>query len=492
MRRRGRRGASESTKTGQTSATAKAQIGAALAESAAGRKIPDHELSVLGFGNVTRYFDLDEPLNGPSVIFRRVYPYAGFMRGYSATDSTGAAQDPSAATATGVSDPTTALYPVTRMAWDFQTDVWPVLSNLFSSGTGTRSTVSINEFIRYQAMLLDAYSRAMTPVIINHLVYHFDWTQVAPFSGVVPKFLYDLATNLDATDVGLAETWLPLLKRFDNKIAFPHMIAETKRMLTPMLSVDLHGRLQVPMRYDPSTVTSSAIVASLILLLDYIDVNISSAAAVFASFLPFPMSEMDPWSFEPSPVIDVDRDSGWFNSGVEDYDDFGDTGDPTIDKATMCDEAETDSCLLYTRHMQPIWAEIKMATIFALTDDITDDEFQLITPHRYYTTILLDDSFDSFAYDGTQILAASVGFRYLEYVNCRYASTDVDYGTQKPGMTGAEVAKLPLYRLMRLESGYVWSLNVLKTITSQMAGSSIRELRFAIRQAVYEGIAVGM
>jgi hypothetical protein len=476
----------------QSSPTIKAQIGASLAEEAIGRKIPDHELSVLGFGNVTRYFDLDEPLNGPSVVFRRMLPYAAFCRGYSNVDSTGASQDETAAVSTATSDPTTALYPVTRMAWDFQTDVWPVLSNLFSSGTGTRSTVSINEFIRYQAMLLTAYSEALTPVIINHLVYHFDWTQIAPFSGVVPKFLYDLADNLDATDVGLAETWLPILKRFDTKIAFPHMIAEVKRMLTPMLSIDLHGRLMIPLNFDPSTITTAGLAPLIIELLDYIDVNISSASAVFTSFLPFPMSEMDPWGFTPAPAIDVDRDSGWFNSGVDLTATFGDTGDPTIDQHMVCDEAAGDTCILYSRHMQPIWSEVKMSSIFRLTDDVTDDEFQLITPHKYYSAILIDDSFDSFAYDGTQILAASIGFRYLEFINCRFASTDVDYGTHKPGMTGTELAYNPLVRLMRIETGYVWSLTVLKAITTQMAGSSIRELRYALKQAVYEGVRIGL
>jgi hypothetical protein len=473
------------------SSTMRSQIGASLAETVAGRTIPDHELNVLGFGNVTRFFDLDEPSNGPSVVFRRIYPYAAFFQGFSATDSTGAAQDTGAATDTSVSDPTTALYPVTRMAWDFQTDVWPVLANLFASGTGSRSTVSINEFIRYQSMLILAYQYALTPIIVNHLAYHFDWSKVAPFSATVPRFIYDLASNLDASDVGLAETWLPVLRRFDNKIAFPHIVAEVKRMLTPMLSVDLNGRMHVPIVYDPATATSATVIASIVELLDYLDVTLSQSAPVFASFLPFPISDMDPWGFAPVPVIDVDRDSGWFNSGVKSYTTFGDTNDPAINTTTMCDEAETDTALFYTRHTQPIWAEIKMTTIFRLTDDVTDDEFQLITPHRYFAASLLDDSFDSFSYDGTQILAASVGFRYLEHVNCRYASTDVDYGTQKPGLMGAELGYLPLIRIMRLETAYIWSLDVLKVITAQMAGASIRELRYAIKSAVYSGVLEG-
>jgi hypothetical protein len=473
------------------SSTSRAQVGASLAETAIGRVLPDHELNVMGFGNVTRFFDLDEPSNGPSVVFRQVLPYASFIQGFSATDSTGAAQDVGSAYDVGVSDPTTALYPVTRMAWDFQTDVWPVLANLFSSGTGSRSTVSINEFIRYQAMLLLAYKNVLTPIIINHLTYHFDWKAVAPFTETVPRFLYDLANNLDATDVGIAETWLPVLKRFDNKIAFPHMIAEIKRIMTPMLSIDLNGRVHVPIPYNPAVATSASILPSVIELLDYLDVTLATAAPVFASFLPFPMAEMAPWDFPSSPAIDVDRDSGWFNSGVADFSTFGDTTDPTINKTLMCDEAANDTALFYTRHTQPIWSEIKMASIWRLTDDATDDEFQLITPHKYQPASLLDDVFDSFSYNGATITSASVGFRYIEHINCRFASTDVDYGTQKPGLMGAELGYLPLVRIMRLETSYVWSLGVLKVITAQMAGASIRELRFAIKEAVYAGVLEG-
>jgi hypothetical protein len=174
--------------------TDRAQSSATISEAIAGRAIPDHELSVLGIGNVNRYFDLDEPSNGPSVVFRMIQPYAAFVNGFSDVDSTGASQDVNAAVDVSTADPTDALYPVTRMAWDFQTDVWPILTNLFTSGTGSRPTVSINEFIRYQSMLLQAYSYILSPVIINYLTYHFDWTKVAPFTGAVPKFMYDLAT----------------------------------------------------------------------------------------------------------------------------------------------------------------------------------------------------------------------------------------------------------------------------------------------------------
>jgi hypothetical protein len=470
-----------------TSPTDRAQVSATLSEAIAKRKIPDHELNVLGYGNVVRRFDLDEETNGPSLMFRIVAPYAAFCFGFTEGDISD--QDTTAATNVGTADPTTALYPVTSMATAFSEDVWPILDNLFSSGTGTRPTISVNEVIRYQAMLIDAYSYCLVPIMINYLTYHFDWSKVAPFTGNVPRFLYTIAANLEATDVGLADTYLPLLRRFENKIAFPLILEEAKRMMTPMMSVDLHGRLQVPVRQDPSTAVSSDIVTKVTAYLDYLDDVLVDTSAVLTSFLPFPMAQLDPWNFTPDPIIDVDRDSGWFNSGVKTVSTFGDTGDPVIDSTTLCDEATGDKCVYYTRHTQPVWAEIKLATIFGLTDDVTDDEFQLLTPHQYFKAIVVDDAFDTFEYDGTQILAASVGFRYLEYVNCRYASTDVDYGTMKPGLMGAEISKFPIDRLMRIETSYIFSLPILKQVVANMAGSSVRELRYTIRYLVSEGIA---
>jgi hypothetical protein len=294
---------------------------------------------------------------------------------------------------------------------------------------------------------------------------------------------------MDATDVGMAERWLPLMKRMENLVIFPRILEETKRMLTPMMSVDLHGRLQVPIRMNPSTATSASVTAVVEAYLDYLDDVLVNTSDVLTSFLPFPMSNMDPWNFIPDPIVDVDRDSGWFNSGVKTISTFGDTNDPVIDVTTLCDEAETDACIYYTRHTQPIWSEIKMATIFRLTDDVTDDEFQLITPHKYGNIILVDDAFDTFVYDGTQILAASVGFRYIEYANSRYASKDVDYGTMKPGLMGAEVSRFPIDRLMRIETSYMTSLPVLKEVVANMAGSSVRELRYTIKYLVTEGVA---
>jgi hypothetical protein len=273
------------------------------------------------------------------------------------------------------------------------------------------------------------------------------------------------------------------MKRMENKIMFPRIIAEVKRMMTPMLSVDLHGRLQIPSYWDTDTVLSD--ISSLLdSLLTYIDGTLTSAGNLFASFLPFPFKASQPWDFSPIPLIDVDRDSGWYNSGCKDVDVFGDTGDPDKYGHLTVDEAGTDKCLFFTRQIQPIWSEVRMATIFRLTDDIADDEFWLITPHRYRKVVLIDDSFDIFEYDGTDVTSANLGYRYLPFANTRYATDKVMQGMQKPGSSGALINKESLDRMVRLDASYLFNVEILKTVAMIAAGSSIRELRFTIRSLV--------
>jgi hypothetical protein len=480
--------------TENRSVTQRAQVSTTLAEAVAGRDVPDHELTVLGWSNIARRFDLDEPKNGPNVVYSIIKPMYGFIQGYSA--STISAQDVSAATDVSVADPTTALYPITPFAGYFETDVWPILTALFSSGTGQRSTVTINEFVRYNAMLMLSYAICLTPVMINRLTFHYDWTKVFPFSDVVPTHLYQMAENWDASDVGLATTWLPIMKRFENKIAFPRMIAEIKRMLSPMLSVDLNGRLQVPLIAHPATEAGTTWATYVESYLDYIDVKLADAGSVIATFLPFPMKEMAPWDMPIAPVIDVDRDTGWWNSNVKNFSTFGDTGDPDFDDALIFYDASgatmVDSNIPFTRHAQLTWAELKMASLWRLIYHIADNTFYLMTMHKYENRIIIDDVFDYFEWDGTQILAASDGFRYIDFANSRFASKDVDFGVQKPGLQGAEVSREPIERMMRLETSYLSNLEILKLVTATMAGASLRELRYTIANLVYAGLKVGI
>jgi hypothetical protein len=461
---------------------------------AAGLSLADHDLTVMGTANITRRFDLDEPTNGPSIIWRTVFPYLGLIQGFSATDPDGISSgDTTAATDTTVTDPTTDLYPITPMATIMLEDVWPVIANLLASGTGNRSTVSDSEWVRYNAMLFQSYLLLMGVKQINNLTYHFDWSKVYPFTDMTPSYLYDLAATFDATDVGLAETWLPLMKRFETKIAFPRMVQEFKRMLAPMLSVDFNARIQVPMPFDinDENNTSAALQARVIELLDYLDGPLAATGAVLTSFLPFPMSFSAPFDLPIQPIIDLDRDTGWWNSGCMNFAAFGDTTDPsTSDSLTFYNASggEYNQVVWYTRHTQPVWAELKTATIWKRDYDVVDDVFRMISLHHMGNILIPDDAGDVFRFDGASIASSSVGYKYIDFANSRYTQNFEPWGVMKPGFLGAEFGLSSFLRLLRIDTNYGFSLQTLKEITQEMTGGSLRELRAALQVQIGQSV----
>jgi hypothetical protein len=397
-------------------------------------------------------------------------------------------QDWAAATNTA-STADAALYPITPFATAMIEDVWPIVSNLLASGTGNRATVSASAWVRYNSMLFASYLYLGGILTINRLAYHFDWTKVFPFTENVPSNIYALAQTFDATDVGIAERWLPYIKRFETKIAFPRMVEEFKRMHTPMYSVDFNGRLLVPMTFDINDGQDAASVELLVRgWLDYIEGPLAATGATLTSFLPFPMSASMPWDLPITPVIDLDRETAWWNTGVSRIDPFGDTGDPLSNQCPMfvltVSTGVSNEVIWHSRHTQPTWAEIKRAGVYLVNDNTLDNTFMLLGMHQMDNIIIPDDSGDSFRYDGTAVTSASVGYPYVDFANTRYFDNEVFWGVMRPGMLGAEFARGPYLRMMRLETGYQFSLSTLKMITQTMTGASLREIRATIYGAV--------
>jgi hypothetical protein len=465
-----------------------------MAEAAINRSVPDHDLTVLGLSNVNRAFVIADPTNGPAAIFRRVYPFIGMTYGWSSTGITD--QDPGAATDTALAADA-VLYPITWYAKYVESDLWPVLENLFSSGTGQRYSVTLAEFVRYNAMIYRAHSTLMTVMQVNHLAFHFDWKQVTPFTSNVPNYMYDMATSLDATDVGLASRWLPLIRRFETKIMFPRIIDDVKRMYSPMMSIDLNGRLLVPVYDMPlNGQDADSIEATVTDLLNYIEVELARASALFQSFLPFPSGPSRPFDLNPTPSIDIDRESGWSNSGIRNFPAFGDTGDPVPLLANQFEIAGTatpnpdyTNLLYFTRHTQATWAELRLATVWELIVNTVDNDFRLMSPHQYAEAYIVDDEGTIFEYNGQYIDYTSNGWRYAQYIGSRYTFGGIPQGMQIPGFVGAEIGHDPYRRMVRQQVQYDWNLEVLKLISQQMAGASIRELRLAIQQAVVAGVS---
>jgi len=493
------------------SSTSRSQMSSAVRSGISGITPGDHELSVLGVGNVTRRFDLDEPTNGPSIVVRWVAPCAGITLGWSAdSDPSGSVQDWTSAVDVTVAKPSEVpLYPITPYAAAFADDVWPVLQNLFSSGTGQRSLVSLGEFVRYQSMMAEAYQSLLYPLMLNHLCYHMDWTKVFPYTGIVPSWLYDYTTSMNANDVGIASFWLPLLKRMDTKVLFPRLVNDIKRCFRICQSVDLNGRIRMAI---PATIDMNMgyqqVGPRVRELLDYVEGNVDMAriSATINTFLPFPMALADPWNFGADPVLDVHLETAAYNSGCHMQDIFGDTGDPTWKDTLMLttlggswdgsdpltSKLTTKPAIFYSGTPQPTWAELRLASFYELVEfELLDDVFRLISLHGWGNIALVDDAFDIVSWQGQAVNPSGVAYRYSDYTNCRFSYGDIDYGTMKPGLTGVEILCGPLLRMARVDVHWMFHLATLKGISIQLTGASLRELRSSISGLVLGDISRG-
>ena len=498
-----------SKRSGVPNATSRSQISAAVRSGISGIAPGDHELSVVGVGNVNRRFDLDEPTNGPSIMLRWVAPCAGINLGWSTDpDPSGSKQDWDAAVDVTVDKPSDVpLYPITPYAAAFADDVWPIVRNLFTSGTGQRAQVSLGEFVRYQAMISEAYQMLCYPLMINHLCYHMDWSKVFPFTGVVPSWLFDYAMAMNAHDIGVASYWLPLMKRMDTKVLFPRIIAEVKRCYSVCQSVDLNGRIRISVPYSINMNDDFNVIYKRVKeLLDYVDGNadMARASSTVNTFLPFPMALAEPWKFPIDPVLDIHMETAVFNSGCYMADIFGDTRDPNFNNTLLVStEGITGAnplvpkltkkpAIWYSRTPQPTWAELRLASFYELIEyPISDDTYRLLSLHAWLTVAIVDDSFDVVSWQGSNVNPSTVGYRYTEYANCRFANGDIEYGTMKPGLTGVELTNGPLLRLARMDTHYLYHLQTLKGISVSLTGASLRELRSSISGLVMSDLAQG-
>jgi hypothetical protein len=504
MRKRNKRKSRASTSTDSSSLEAgqtspEKSVGLSTANNiSAGAALPDQDATTLAVANINRFFDADDPSNGPSCIFRMVQPFSAISRGFTATSITD--QDDGAATDVSVLDPTTALLPVTVAAQYLEDDVWPILQRLMESGTGSRATASFSEFVRYTSMVHVVYDHLRYILTINYLAFEYDWTKVFPYSGVVPQVIYDLAEDLDATDVGVASRWLPYIRRLEQLVMWPRIVDQIKRQMTPMMTSGPGGRMMIPTPRNNFLQGTDAddIEGRIAELLDYIKVNMHAFSALLTSFIPFNVGAMDPWSMANVGAVDINRESGWWNSGVSTTSTFGDAGDPTIKESTMVTTSSTSdvttlNALYHTNYPQPTWGEIKNASIFVLHDEAVDDTYALLTKHQIRKITIVDDNGTKLTYDGTDYpdTDGSNLFRYDHFTASRYVSSNnggITHGKLRSETIGAEIPFTPIKRLMRTEIRYDYNIELMTEIAQQMAGASLRELRSVIKDRVAAGV----
>lgn len=463
----------------------------------AGIQVAAHDTTVMGLGNVNRDFVRSDETNGPSVIIRGVYPFQALTHGFTKSDIS--AQDTDAGLTLG--DAGVTIYPVTEAAKNLERDVFPVITQLLESGTGSRTSVSFSDFARYTNIVIAAYTAIRDVISMNTLAYHYDWTSVYPFTDAVPPLIYEYATASQATDVDLADQWLPLIRRLETKVMFPRVMEEIKRQMTPMTTPSMGGRLLVPLNSAVlSSGQGSILLAKVKTWLDELDSpEYSKIGAVLNSFIPFNVGNANPWAFDNFGDVDLNRESGWWNSSPKQIDAFGDTGDPsTTYELTIHTDGEdgptTVPALIHTIYPQPTWGEIKNMTIMNLQEEAVDDTYRLLTMHKYGNIKIYSDVSpvtNPITYGQTTFTTASDEYYYERFANCRWTNNGSSQGRLRPESMGAEIPYITIKRMVRQETRFLFSIELLSVIALELSGASLREVRRTIRDATNTMLSSG-
>lgn len=462
--------------------------------------IPSHEHAIMGVANIIGDFNLSDGVTGPSAIVRRVRPYAAYVQGYSETDGDGVSVGDVNAMLDKTIDADQDLYPVTMYARAFEREAAPVLLSIFEAGLTYNSAPSVTALTRYPAAVLETYQTLYSLQVLNHLTYHADWSGYYPYNGIVPAWLYDLCDLFDCDDVGMAKNYLPYARRLETHTCFPNMIMESKELLTPMLSMDVNGRLFIPTFLnlfegdsyeegeDPGMAiarirnsrnwTDVTVKNRLKDRFDLLDTVLVNARKAYMAYVPFPLAKMDLWTV-PEPRINPYILSGWYNSGVKRFDTFNDTGDPEPHEVMVCDNSEDNSATFYSIAPQPTWGEVKYSTIFSLDVERFDDTYYLLTPHQWNNIALFDNYNQVSFYNGQVVGISDNRFELHNFPRCRYVISheNVRHGLQEPGYLHAKLHRTDIRRLVTLEVLANVHYDQMKAIRGLMTGSSVRVIR---------------
>lgn len=476
----------------------------------------------LGVGNIVRRFQPDDYLTAPNVIYRHVMPLASLSHGLAHdasyppdVDEDYLAIDPS-------SNKGTALYPKTIQSRHLEEAIWPIIEDIFEVGTGQRTSVSYSDFCRYVAMYIVVYASLYQRLVYNHLAYHFDWTQIFPFTPTVPTHLYSAVKTLEAREYELTSIWLQYRKRLEDLPMFPGIIQEVKRAMTPFVTLSVHPRLMVPtlgtnqdlrntVRQDQdSDMWQQAMLTEDTIgdLLDYIQVTLNDELATIKSFLPMPSNMQGIWDI-PSFGQDVFRDIGWYNSGIHESALFQDTDDPNPDHSLQYWESgssdpsgitEPIQINFLTRSPQPLFGEMRQATIFQMWSNTLDDNYALASPHfigvaqavetKRSSPVVVPLGIMSRAADSTDPTI----YRFQDYAHSRFAWADALgetgdirvrklYGVPREGMLWSQVPSYAYVAGLKRMAEELFSFNALRLIGTETQGSALRTLneRFRMR-----------
>jgi hypothetical protein len=434
----------------------------------------------MGVTNLGRAFKADQWHNGPQIALK--VKKALFPESWS--EGSRSDQDVSAAADTSTTDPTTTLYPITPMAEAFNDNHWPLLLSLLQSGTGTRYNTSLSEVVRYYSMVQVALENIMVPLQINYLTSVFDWSEVAPFSNTVPPAVWGLAELFDATDVGVADTWKPLYERLSSKVLPPNVSASIMEAGFPYLA-DPNGHvLRLPItgaaEYAINEWDISTFITNIEDKLNYLESVLINCHNTLASFLPWRVGSPIAMFKGYDPVYEeVD-----YNSGLTQYDTFGDTGDPVESRVILCGTGTTvgDSILYYHRGGTPIAKAVLNTTIMELISG-TDDEFMVISGARQSGVSFLDDDLNLITYDGDPPISTTAA-RYRLYYPNRFMTDSGEHngGRGTRGFLPSLLSKEEVIRTTKHYTDWLFGNDAMKNVIGLTGGSSVRVIHAAIAE----------
>jgi hypothetical protein len=462
------------------------EAGGSLSPAGQGVIIPSsaHQDTSMGVGNITRAFDVTDGITGPSFVFRLVSPFEAFISGWSLLENDPSDQDFAQFYAAAVSAGT-EFFPITPYARAWNAEMGPVYNRLFQASLTSYVAPPIYDVARYFAVLMQSYCYLYSVMVINKLAYHTDWSGIFPYTGKVPKAIYDIASTVGADDITIAQEYISYMRILERHTLPPWITAEIKRMLTPVKSLDLGGHIMIPSYIAATTSKSNILYALGQLELQY-EVELADVRRVVQAYIPYPLDRQMMYDVS-DPVSDPLRLSGWYNSGNISTDPFGDTGDPVTFKGMVIDEADgtyPGACLHYTMQGSPTWSEVKMATIFYLTDDPVDDEFWLMTPHNYGPIYFYDENLSSTLLDGTTVAKSDAAFELANFAYNRFAynDSDVNRGMQMPGYVSSVIDSEAITTMMSIEVLDNWHYDEMATMASFAMGSNYRLRRRELQQ----------
>lgn len=478
------------------------------------------DTATMGVSNVTRRFKLDpdsifytpSAYNTPSYFLNFIKPLEAFVNGWDYDQSGDIDSHKGDALDRTIDNVEEELFPRTEYTKHWLENVWPLMDNIFQSGVGARTRVSMSQVVKYYANILYIYTLSYQALSFKYMAYNYDWSQITPFTSSVPPSLYQLVRDYQCTDVEIADLWLPLLQRIEMLAVPPDLISEVKQMMVPFHLSNSAMKPIIPVAwwgYDPwdwtdGDQTNSKLnpITEIKEVLDFIDVGLEDTSNLMRSFLPFPLNMQSPWALG-AVSVDPLRSNALHNMSLRPTTAFGTSSVddyPSADEGLRWQLTNGDWSNIHYHSPIPgaMWGELKSAFAFAVEGNTQGFiKYSLLTPHGYGGLAALADDYDKTKNSTFLLSTVADSFSddaaryYKVFPTERWQGADnynISGGFLIPGTIVTEVPYEAAARILRLEVESDWNYNILRAMTTRNMGASMREVRETFHQMFYQTV----